>query len=128
MILVNFILLSSFFSLMVLGFIVVMLGFSIATLHPQTTKHHYILDCTTFILLSIIAFATIGYMLSPANYFYWCLSSDFGGFAVLLPLFYLIIVGCYWSVAKKRIPQRLVMKVLSRCSSRRSESQRLLDY
>ena len=127
-ILVNFISLSSFFSLMVLGFIVVMLGFSIAILHPQTTKHHYILDCTTFILLSIIAFATIGYMLSPANYLDWNLSSDFGGFAVLLPLLYLIIVGCYWSVAKKRIPQRLVMKVLSRCSSRRSESQRLLDY
>ena len=130
-ILVNFIVLSSFYSVMVLGCILVMLGFSVAMLHPQTTKLHYTLDCTILLVFSLLAFALIGNMLVPASIIDWQISSSFNTITVALPLFFMGGVTCYWLIAKKKIPQRIVKQISGKSRqfcSQLSESQQLIQY
>ena len=102
-----FILLNSLYSFIVFGSLVTILGFSVAILHPQRTFFHYILDCTVLVLLSVLFFSITGFFLGPHDSVASQISRYFGFFSVALPLIYILCLVVYWTVAKKRIPQRL---------------------
>lgn len=103
----SFVMLSSLYSFLTFGVIITILGFAVATLHPQRTRVHYTLDCVILVLLSILLFSVIGFFLGPHNSIPSMVSRVFGLTALAFPLFYFICLVIYWIGVKKRIPQRL---------------------
>ena len=120
---------TSYFSIMVFGAIVTMLGFSVAFTHPQRTKVHYILDGVAFVLLSLCLFAIIGTFLNASSIFTWRASSFFNLVVVLgLPVLYIIALASYFIVARKQLPQGCLRtkELIGQYFCRSSESQPLL--
>ena len=101
-----FILLSSLYSLLAYGIIITMLGFTIAVVHPHRTQLHYILDCITLALLSVVLFAMMGTFFGPHNFIPTKVSHLLTFVTASLPLLYITVLICYWIIAKKRIPQK----------------------
>ena len=90
-----------FSSLFVYGIIITMLGFTVAITHPHRIQLHYLLDCISFILLSLLLFAFMGTFLGPHNSIPAKVSQLFFFVAVFLPVLYIIVLICYWIIAKK---------------------------
>ena len=63
----TFVLLNSLYSVMIFGTILTLLGFAVATLHPQKTKLHYGLDCAILLFLSLLFFTLIAYFVGSHN-------------------------------------------------------------
>jgi hypothetical protein len=103
-----FILLSSLYSFLAYGIIITMLGFTIAVFHPQRTQLHYIIDCISLTLLSVVLFAMMGSFFGPYNSIPRIVSDLFSCVAISLPVLYIAVLICYWIIAKKRLPQKLV--------------------
>lgn len=123
-----FILLNSLYSFLIFAVIVTVLALSVAILHPQKTHLHYTLDCTILLLLSIILFSTTGFILGPHNSIASQLSRWLGFISFALPLVYITCLACFWTVAKKRIPQRIVCSLVETFRCYKSpEEQRLID-
>ena len=101
------VILSSLYSLVVMGTILTMLGFSVAILHPQKTKIHYILDCIVLMLLSLLFFAIIGSFSSTRSKITLATHSVLTIFSFVLPLVHVLCLSFYWLFRKKEIPQRL---------------------
>ena len=122
-----FVLLNSLYSNLIFCVILTMLGFSVAILHPQRTKLHYVLDCIILVLLSTLFFTVTGFFMGPHNSVASQVSRCYGSISLILPLAYIVCLVFYWSIARKRIPQRLVnfMKKLC-CYNSSTEQQRLL--
>ena len=101
----SFILLNSQFSLIFFGTITIMLGFSIAILHPQQKYIHYLLDCFIFMIFSLLIFTIIGASQAHNNF----ISSHFENLFIVvafnLPLFYGFGLVNYWVIIKKKITQ-----------------------
>ena len=125
-----FLLVNSIYTVLLFGTVVTVLGFSVAIVHPQRTKMHYVLDCTILTLLSLSLFSVMGFFLGPNNSIVSQISRYFGIISISLPFIYIICLVCYWIVAKKRIPQRLGSFLASKarrvCCPRQQEWQGLL--
>ena len=120
----SFILLSSLYSFLTFGTIITILAFAIATLHPQRTRIHYILDCIILMLLMFLLFTLIGFFLGPHNSIPSMISRVFGYAGITFPLFYFICLVIYWIGARKRVPQRLgvaLWTAILRCAFKKGE-------
>ena len=115
------ILFSSLYCFLAFGVIITILGFSVTALHPQRTNLHYTLDCISLVLLSLLLFSVMGFFLGPHNSIPALVSRVLGFLAFGLPLLYIIFLICYWIIAKKKFPQRIVHFLLWK-----GERQRLL--
>ena len=126
----SIVLLSSIFSLVVTGTIITMLGFSVAILHPQRMRAHYILDCFVLMMLSLFFLNTIGFFSSVQSYITSTMSQVFSFITFVTPLVYITCLVLYWIIVKNRIPQRfgkfVVRKTRSLFHSESNEEQRLL--
>ena len=127
----NGILCSTQFTLLIrfltFGTIITILAFAVATLHPQRTRIHYILDCIILLLLLLLLFSLIGGFLGPHNSILSMVSRVFGITALGFPLFYFIGLVIYWIGAKKRVPQQLANGItlstaILRCAFKKGES------
>ena len=121
----SFVVLSSVYSILMFGTIITILAFAVATLHPQRTRIHYILDCIILLLFSLILFFVIGFLLGPHNSIPSMPSMVFGYAALAFPLIYFLCLVIYWIGAKKRVPQRLGVALLNaivRCAFKKGES------
>ena len=116
-----FILLSSLYCFLAFGIIITMLGFAVTALHPQRTKLHYILDCISLVLLSLLLFSVMGFFLGPHNSIPALVSNVLGFLGFGLPLLYITFLICYWIIAKKKFLQRIVRFIFWK-----QERQRLL--
>ena len=58
---------SSLYSLLAFGIIITMLGFTVAVFHPQRTQLHYIFDCISLTLPSVVLFAVMETFFGPHN-------------------------------------------------------------
>ena len=103
----SFVLLNSLYSFLIFGTILTVLGFTVATLHPQRTQLHYAFDCIILMLLSVLLFSVIGYFIGPHSSIPSTVSKLFGYIALVLPLLYIKCLVGYWTVVKKKVPQRL---------------------
>ena len=125
-----FFIVNSIYSILLFGTVITMLGLSVGILHPQRTRVHYVLDCTVLTLLSLLFFSLTGFFLGPHNSIASQISRYFGFLSLLLPLIYITCLVCYWTVAKKRMPQRLssflARKARRVCCARQDECQGLL--
>ena len=122
-----FILLSSLYSFLAFGIIITMLGFTIAVVHPHRTRLHYILDCITLTLLSLLLFAVMGTFFGPHNSIPTEISHLLIDVAFSLPLLYITFLICYWIIVIKKIPQNLFRFLFVKLASS-YEHQRLLMH
>lgn len=102
----NFIVNSSLFSSITLSAILIVLLFSLAILHPQRTRIHYILDCIIITMLLMLTVSAIGLVLSPKSSITWITSQLLASMSSLLPFIYITSIACFWIVRVQKIPQR----------------------
>ena len=125
-----FFLVNSLYSVLMLGAIITMLGFSVAIFHPQRTTIHYVLDCIILMILSLLFFTFTGFFMGANNSIASQISKWFGNVSYALPLIYIMCLVLYWTFAKKRIPQRLVSFLWRKGKivfcTRQEEEQRLI--
>ena len=125
-----FVFISYMLAMVTIGVIVTLLALSVAILRPQKSKIHYIIDCVMLTILSMSFFSLIG-----ANNYYNLTSSmsfkivlTFGILVIVSPVIYISCIVCYWTIGKKRIPQRLVHFVVNRMASTSvNEQQSLIE-
>ena len=86
-----------------LGVIITVLGFAITALHPQCTKLHYILDCISLVLLSLLQFSVMGFVLGSHNSIPALVSRVLGFLGFGLLLLYIIFLVCYWIIYKEKV-------------------------
>ena len=104
----------NFFSMVTIGMSMTVLTLSVAIIHPQRCHTRYILDSMYLSFVSIIMFGFIGY----ANQSYTLASLKllhiFFTLSLLSPLIYFKLIMLYWTIRKKRIPQRILVAVRKR--------------
>ena len=109
---VLFYILNSYYIFIVLGTLQLVLIFFIATLQPQRTKLHYVLDLFFVMSLIAICFAAMSGFLGTDNTIPSSLSRYIGFITVALPFLYIMFLIIYWVVFKMDIPQ----KILRQCT------------
>ena len=121
-----FVFISSLFFFVVFGFIVTLLALSVAILHPQKAKVHYILDC---VMLTILAMSILSIIASDYNQSSFVLFEAVQAVDILLcllPIIYIPCIVCYWIIGKARIPQKMVHFVKNRVASTSLNEQQFL--
>jgi hypothetical protein len=104
---IQFSLFNSYFSIITLGLCVTVLTFTVAILHPQRCHTHYILDSVFLSFLSVILFYTIGASTGTHNTVPSLVLMGLGIVSITSPQFYFIGLILYWTIRKKKIPQRI---------------------
>jgi hypothetical protein len=104
---IQFSLFSSYFSIITLGLCVTVLTFTVAILHPQRCHTHYILDSVFLSFLSVILFYIIGTTTGTHNTVASLVLIGLGIVSITSPQFSFIGLILYWTIRKKKIPQRI---------------------
>ena len=112
----SFLLLNSQFFFMFIG-IITLLWFTVAIVRPQRQYKHYLLDCFSLMILSLIIFSLIGIGLQHENSIAQLISFGFLNIAFILPVLYVSGSIGYWVIFKRRIPQ-IIAGLLKRTAAR----------
>ena len=102
----------NYHALLTVGIIAMLLGFSVAILHPQVSHTQYYVD-----VLFLIMLALGGFTISSANMYYDKLPTDISllisVIVVVSPIVYIFGLILYYIVIKKKIPQNVILRVHS---------------
>ena len=114
---------NSYYSFVMLGLCMTVLTISVAVAHPQRCRTRYILDSLFLSFLSAIMFILIGDAIDPPNKVPRESLKWLRILCLIPPLFYSFLLMVYWIIAKRRIPQRIVvsMKKVMRCCQKGEE-------
>ena len=102
------------FSTVTIGMSMTVFALSVAIIHPQRCHTRYILDSLYLSFFSIIMFSFIGSTIQSHILASQKLLNIFFTLFLLLPLIYFTLIMLYWTIRKKRIPQRIFVGVRKR--------------
>ena len=88
--------------------IITVLGFSIAIFHPQKTRIHYVLDLLGLMIVLLVMLFVTELILQHTNSISREIDILFRVVALGSPLIYIAGLMCYWTIARKRIPQKII--------------------
>ena len=121
-----FVFISSMLAFVAIGIITTLLAFSVAILHPQKTKVHYIIDCLMLMILSMSIFSIIATNYNLRSFVSFGAVQTFSILVLISPIIYISCIVCYWIIGKARIPQRLVHFVVNKVASTSLNEQQSL--
>ena len=111
---VQFPLMNSYFSVVMLGLGVTVLALTVAILHPQKSHTHYLLDSIFLSFVSVMLFSAIGDVMGAHNTIPVQALRGIGLLSALLPLIYFVWLMLYWVFWKKRILRKITAAVRGR--------------
>ena len=121
-----FLLLNSSYFWMFSAATTTMLSCSIAVFRPQKAFIHYLLDLVILMILSLIMFFVIGLTLQRPNTVSRKIDFAFRILALSLPIFYIILLLCYWVLVKRNFCQTLARCLGWKCG--RYSLRNILKY
>ena len=123
LVVIQFPLFNSYFSVLTVGLLVTILTFLVAIIHPQRSQTHYVLDSVFLSLLSVMLFSAIADVMGVHNTLPTLILRFLGIASCLLPLAYFTFLILYWVFRKKKIPQRVFGRITKTMDCLNTNSQ-----
>ena len=105
------VLLDSYYAVLLAGIIVMLLGFSVAIIHPQVSQAQYYVDTLFLVMLAMLCFAGHSSSRFDSGIFPAKLSQAASISALSLPILFMFILILYYVVKKRKVPQKVIQKI-----------------
>ena len=105
------VLLDTDYALLLAGIIVMLLGFSVAIIHPQVSQAQYYVDTLFLVMLAMLCFAGHSSSRFDSGIFPAKLSEAVSISAFSLPIVFMFIFILYYVVKKRKVPQKVIQKI-----------------
>ena len=99
------------YALIVVGIIVMLLGFSVAIIHPQVSHAQYYVDTLFLVMLAMLCFAGTSSSQTDYGTLPGRLSQAVSGSTLSLPIFFMFILILYYAVKEKKVPQKVIKNI-----------------
>ena len=99
------------YALIVVGIIVMLLGFSVAIIHPQVSHAQYYVDTLFLVMLAMLCFAGTSSSQTDYGTLPGRLSQAMSLSIISVPIFFMFILILYYTVKEKKVPQKVIKKI-----------------